>query len=391
MNPLLAKSGAPHQSNFEKPISVVGIHHLLFTKGAFQAENKGFAEILERSDLRLPARAVVFADSQVIREWPDLEAEVRNYAEAHPDLLSILSFEAVNGGEASKNGLDSLNQVLTAINREGICRKSLVVAIGGGAVLDVVGYAAAIAHRGVPLVRFPTTTLAQGDSGVGVKNGINAFGKKNFLGTFDVPLAVINDFRFLKTLSDRDWRCGFSEAVKVGLIKDREFFETVRSKVAMITNRSLEESAPIIQKSAEIHYRHIVEGGDPFEKTFARPLDFGHWAAHKIEQMSDYQVRHGEGVAIGIALDSTYSNKIGLLPEDELKAVLDCLSNLGFGLYHPVMEQRDVLFEGIEEFRQHLGGQLAIPLLEQIGKTVTAEDIDLGRMNAAIDSLAALG
>lgn len=391
MNPLLTKADAPHQPNYEKPISVVGIHHLLFTTGAFRTGNRGFAEILERSDLRLPAPTAVFADSQVIREWPELEAEVRDYAEAHPDLLSLLSFESVDGGEVSKNGLDSLNQILSTINREGICRKSLVIAVGGGAVLDVVGYAAAIAHRGVPLVRFPTTTLSQGDSGVGVKNGINAFGKKNFLGTFEVPLAVINDFRFLTTLTDADWRCGFSEAVKVGLIKDRDFFETICTKISAINNRSLEESAPILQKSAEIHYRHIVEGGDPFEKTFARPLDFGHWAAHKIEQMSDYEVRHGEAVAMGIALDSTYSNRIGLLPEDQLSTILKCLSDLGFELYHPVLEQKETLFEGIEEFRQHLGGQLAIPLLEGIGKTITADDIDLGLMNTAIDSLAALG
>ena len=111
-----------------------------------------------------------------------------------------------------------------AIHEYGIDRHAYVLAVGGGALLDMVGYAAATAHRGVRLVRVPTTVLSQNDSGIGVKNSVNAFGKKNFLGTFAPPFAVFNDFTFLTTLSDRDWRAGISEAIKVALLKDATFF-----------------------------------------------------------------------------------------------------------------------------------------------------------------------
>ena len=125
-------------------------------------------------------------------------------------------------------------RVLQAIHDASLDRHSYVGAIGGGAVLDVVGYAAAMAHRGIRLIRFPTTVLAQDDSAVGVKNGINAFGQKNYLGTFTPPFAVVNDSSFLRTLSDRDWRSGLSEAVKAALIKDHTFFEFIEERAALL-------------------------------------------------------------------------------------------------------------------------------------------------------------
>src|SRR5204862_2038620 len=128
----------------------------------------------------------------------------------------------VPGGERAKQSPALIAALHADLQRLGIDRQSFVVAIGGGALLDAVGYAAATAHRGVRLIRVPTTVLAQADSGVGVKNGINAFGKKNFLGTFAPPAAVINDSTFLVTLSDREWRSGLAEAIKVALLKDSQ-------------------------------------------------------------------------------------------------------------------------------------------------------------------------
>src|SRR5262249_47001338 len=156
--------------------------------------------------------------------------------------------------------------------------------------------AAATAHRGIRLVRVPTTTLSQCDSGVGVKNGINAFNKKNFIGTFAPPFAVINDFQLLTTLGPRDKRAGYAEAVKVACVRDAPFFEALEHDA-----RSLDEFEPhamrrLIRRCAEIHINHIVNGGDPFESGSARPLDFGHWAAHKLEHLSDFRIRHGEAV-----------------------------------------------------------------------------------------------
>jgi 3-dehydroquinate synthase len=266
------------------------------------------------------------------------------------------------------------------VNAHGICRHSFVVAIGGGAVLDMAGYAAATSHRGVRLIRMPSTVLAQNDSGVGVKNGINQFGKKNFLGTFAPPFAVINDLEFLESLSDRDWRSGLAEAVKVGLIKDASFFEYLEATASSLAHRGTAAMEQTVYRCAELHLEHI-SGADPFESGSSRPLDFGHWAAHKLEQLTDYRLRHGEAVAIGIALDATYSHLVGMLSEPEWCRIVNLLLRLGFSLYVPELEcggvaEDHALLQGLMEFREHLGGQLTIMLLERIGRGIEVHTMD---------------
>jgi len=292
------------------------------------------------------------------------------------------------GGERCKNDRQVLDTALGAIEAAGLCRKSFVVAVGGGAVLDTVGFAASVAHRGIRLVRLPTTTLSQCDSGVGVKNSVNAFGKKNWIGSFAVPWAVINDESFLTTLSDRDWCCGFSEVVKVGLIKDADLFEQVASRCAAIVGRQLAAAVPLLNRSALAHMRHITAGGDPFERARARPLDFGHWSAHKLEQMTDFRLRHGEAVAIGIALDVVYCAMTGCLDWQTVERVLECLGELGFDLYDPVLRDSDTLLRGLEEFRQHLGGELTLPLIEGIGQQIEVHEMDEATILDAVEFLA---
>src|SRR5205823_11964169 len=191
------------------------------------------------------------------------------------------------------------------------------------------GFAAATAHRGVRHVRIPTTTLSQADSGVGVKNGINAFGKKNFIGTFSVPFAVINDFEMLGSLPPRDKRAGYIEAVKVACIRDPDFFAAIEQDASRLREFEPGSMERLIHRCAELHVQHIATSGDPFEFGSARPLDFGHWAAHKLEQLSEYKIRHGEAVAIGIALDTIYSRKLGHLDAASAARVLDLLEALG--------------------------------------------------------------
>ncbi len=171
----------------------------------------------------------------------------------------------------------------------------------------------ATAHRGIRHVRFPTTTLSQGDGGVGVKNGVNYFGKKNWVGTFAVPYAVVNDFAFLDTLPAREKRCGLIEAIKVALIRDADFFLWLEKHVEDLAALKPSVVEQAVQRSAELHVEHIATNGDPFEQGSARPLDFGHWAAHKLEQASGFKVAHGEAVAIGMAVDLLYSVKAGIL------------------------------------------------------------------------------
>ena len=368
------------------PFSVPFIHRLRFTENVFSPENPVLDEVLREGSTE-PPLAAAFFDKAVAEAWPELEESAREYARAHR--WRPLQTFMIPGGEESKNSSAVLERILQHINHAGIDRQSYVMVVGGGAVLDSVGYAAAIAHRGVRLVRLPTTTLSQADSGVDVKNGVNAFGKKNYLGAFSPPWAVVNDHSLLSTLSDRDWRCGFAEAVKVGLVKNAALFEDIETQVSRISKRRLYAALPVIRKSAELHLRHITESGDPFELTSARPLDFGHWAAHKLEQMTQFRLRHGEAVAIGLALDTVYSAETGLLAESDSERILDCLSGLGFPLYDEALADTQVLLRGLDEFREHLGGELTIAMLGGIGAPTDIHEIQPAAVRTSIERLAA--
>jgi 3-dehydroquinate synthase len=322
-----------------------------------------------------------------------LGQQIENYFTAHADALKLVCPPLiVEGGERAKNSDFHVTEIHSQIDRYHIDRHSYVIAVGGGALLDMVGFAAATAHRGIRHVRIPTTTLSQADSGVGVKNGINAFGKKNFIGAFAPPFAVINDFQLLASLSPRDKRAGYVEAVKVALIRDRQFFEALERDAAALREFEPAAMRQLIRRCAELHLEHIATSGDPFEFGAARPLDFGHWSAHKLEQLSEYQVRHGEAVAIGIALDVIYSRLMGFLDDASAERALRLLETLGFELFasellHVNSQNSLLLLDGLEEFREHLGGELTITLLKQIGQGFEIHEMNLPKIVEALYEL----
>lgn len=365
-----------------------------FTTRALAPSNPVLRDVVSRGGMT-PSRLLVVLDEGVLRHHPDTITDIEAYCRHHADALTLAApVVVVPGGETIKNDPRHVAELHRVIHDAALCRHSYVVAIGGGAVLDAAGYAAATAHRGIRIIRVATTVLAQDDSAVGVKNGINAFGKKNYLGTFAPPFAVINDFSFLPTLSDRDWRGGLTEAVKAALIRDRDFFELLERRAPALAARDLGAAEAVIRHSAEIHLRHIATGGDPFETGSSRPLDFGHWAAHKLEQLTDYRLGHGEAVGIGLALDTTYSYLSGLLDESAWRRIIAVLRRLGLELHAPELSQcldraddpRCVL-RGLDEFREHLGGRLTIMLLRGIGDPVDVHEIDRDVMIRSIGML----
>lgn len=379
----------------KQEFSIAYQYQIYFTEALFASSNTLLVDIMEQTDNRLPAKLGVVVDAGVAQHHPKLVQQIIDYSQQHNAKISLCGAPlVVPGGEDSKNTFQYVNEVLELINAEQIDRHAFIMAIGGGAVLDMVGFAAAIGHRGIGIIRVPTTVLSQNDSGVGVKNSINYFGKKNFLGTFAPPIAVINDAQFLSTLDDRQWRGGISEAIKVALIKDLDFFEWIEEHAVALANRSLEPMQYLIHRCAELHTDHIGQGGDPFEKGSSRPLDFGHWAAHKLEQLSNFEVFHGEAVAIGICLDVVYSHLLGLIDAASAHRVLDCFGVLGFSITHPLLgavEERGVLnpdlVKGLEEFREHLGGRLTIMLLEKLGQGVEYHEMDEQLIGAAVQYL----
>lgn len=330
-----------------------------------------------------PHRLAAVLDDGLLASFPDLGARIADYFRHNPVASLTAPVLAVPGGERAKADLSVFQSVLDLIFEARLCRQSYLLVIGGGAVLDAAGFAAATAHRGVRLIRMPSTALAQNDAGVGVKNAVNYFGRKNFLGSFAPPFAVLNDFALLAGLGERDRRAGLAEAVKIALIKDSAFFDRLfadRHALKRLEHFPLEHS---IERCAELHLEHIATGGDPFEFGSSRPLDFGHWSAHAMEEATGGALGHGEAVAIGVALDSVYSHLTGLLPADDLARILTILPDLGFRPWHAALQTLDAP-AAIESFREHLGGRLFLSLLTGIGARVEVSSINFATMQEAV-------
>lgn len=362
-----------------------------FVEGLLGEENPLLANTFhDTGESRIP-KVLMVVDEGVSTSHPNLMAQLQAYQKVWKDHFSLAGEPmVVPGGEVAKRDGSWVTRLIDRMNREKVDRHSYVCVIGGGAVIDMAGYAAAITHRGVRLVRIPTTVLAQNDAAVGVKNGINAYGKKNFLGTFAIPHAVLNDAAFLTTLPERDWRSGISEAVKVALIRDARFFHELESMATRLAKRESDAMQRLIVRCAELHLNHIATSGDPFETGSARPLDFGHWSAHKLEQLSDFRIRHGEAVAAGIALDVIYSRLLGWIDPELEERVLRCLHTCGFELWYDEMEPNEKewpLYEGMDEFREHLGGELTLTLLKGEGQGVEVHDVDKALYKQALHHL----
>jgi len=364
--------------------------NVFFTSALFSIENDLFSNFLAGLNPAKAVKKIFFVvDEGVSNAHPDLNQNIKNYFSKYNQTQLIEDILVIPGGEIIKNETQYFDAVLEAVNTYGIDRHSFIAAIGGGALLDMVGYAANVSHRGIKHIRIPTTVLSQNDSGVGVKNGINYFNKKNFLGTFSPPVAVFNDELFLNTLSDRDWRSGIAEAIKVALIKDREFFEWLEANAEAMANRNMEAMNYQIWKCAKLHMEHI-RSGDPFESGSARPLDFGHWSAHKLEYLTNFEIRHGEAVAMGIALDTVYSQLSGRISSDDSQRVIKLIQTLGFELTHPLLqvtEGNSPILKGLKEFREHLGGELTITLLTGIGSGEEVHEMDTALLKQAAEIL----
>ena len=368
---------------------------VVFTDDLFAPDNPVLRDALARLEPAKRHRLLVFVDAGVLQAMPGLTAAIRTYCEAHAATLELLGEPlVVTGGEAIKAGWESLAPLRDALEAHALDRHSYVVAIGGGAVLDAVGLLAATAHRGIRHVRVPSTVLAQNDSGVGVKNGVNQYGQKNYLGTFAPPFAVLNDATFLDVLPPRERRAGMAEAVKVALIRDARFFARLERDACALARFERAPLARLVRRCAELHMHQIGRGGDPFELGSARPLDFGHWAAHRLETLSDHAVRHGEAVAIGIELDTRYSVLAGLLDAPSAARVRALLRTLGLALWHPALDARGAggrraVLDGLADFQTHLGGRLTITLLAGIGQGVEVHEMDHGLLDRALDAMRA--
>jgi 3-dehydroquinate synthase len=380
--------GFYHQSfvvSFDYPV--------VFTRNLFDPANRAFVDAANRLMEPRAHRAILFIDSGVAEHHADLPRQIQKYFQAYSRELELAAPpRVVPGGEAIKQDLKRIDEIIRQFVDLRLCRHSVVVAIGGGAVLDAIGFATALFHRGLRLIRVPTTVLAQNDVAVGVKNAMNFRGGKNLVGTFSPPFAVLNDFNFLRTLPDAVWIGGIAEAFKVAIIQDAEFFKELCGAAKKLRARDESAMERLIRRCAELHLEHIRTSGDPFEYGRARPLDFGHWSAHKLESMSGYRIGHGHAVAIGIALDSCYAARKGWIAEKEFQAICKGLADSGFALWDPLLERKTEngkleILEGLKSFQEHLGGELYITFPKGIGRKFEVQEIELEQITLAVQAL----
>lgn len=379
----------PVEKKIVQKFAVSYSYPVFFTEHLFDTSNQCLRSFLQSKSVQAERKILTVLDEGMLLHHPALEQKIQAYLHMIPGFVPVQESLVLPGGEQVKNDPVYFDKILQAINDDKIDRHSYLMAIGGGSLLDLAGYAAAVAHRGIRHIRVPTTVLSQNDSGVGVKNGVNHFGKKNFLGTFAPPVAVFNDKHFLTTLEERDWRSGIAEAVKVALIKDPLFFNWLEDHTEALNHRDEIAMQELIYHCAQLHLEHIA-GGDPFENGSSRPLDYGHWSAHKLEQLTDFSLRHGEAVAIGIALDVVYAHLIGWLGKQDQDRIIRLLQTLGFRLFHPAL-QDDAILKGLQEFREHLGGELTILQLKKIGTGENVHEMDEDKIRKAISRLKEYG
>ncbi len=366
---------------FGRRIELAFEYEVIFTSDAFNPDNPAIFSLFESilgPDIDAPQRALFAVEEELLDYIPDLLRMIEKYADTNLGvLLYSYSLELMHGGENSKR-MGALPGLLESFSGALLDRHSIVVIIGGGAFLDAVGFAASLVHRGLRQVRVPTTVLAQCDSGVGVKTGINMFGKKNYIGTFAPPVAVINDFDFLDTLELRDWLAGIPEAFKVAMIKDADFFQWLVDVAPRLAKRDRPAMEELVRRCAIIHLDHIANSGDPFETGSARPLDFGHWLAHKLEMDSYGKIRHGEAVAIGLLVDTLYAIEKGLLEKKVFDDLKSAFQILGLPLDCPELNpDAGFIAVALEDFREHLGGELHVTLPNGLGNKVEHTTMDI--------------
>jgi 3-dehydroquinate synthase len=321
----------------------------------------GSAELLREH--AVATRLLVVTDEVVAPLWlPRLEQGLAG----RPFAACVLP-----GGESQKT-LGNVAAIIDALVAARLNRDGLVLALGGGVIGDIAGFAAASYQRGIAFLQLPTTLLAQVDSAVGGKTGVNHPGGKNLIGAFHQPTAVITDTDTLSTLPDRDLRAGFAEIVKAALVADPAFFEWLETNAARVLAREAEALAHAIRRACEI--KAAIVARDEREQGRRAVLNLGHSFGHAIETGAGYgRVLHGEAVAAGMVLAAELSTRLGRLPAADAQRVRELLSRSGLPVDPPRLGRAKML-ELMGMDKKVTGGKLRLILLDAIGKPVVSAD-----------------
>ena len=285
---------------------------------------------------------------------------------------------SLRDGESQKT-IESYYQILTALLEAKFERGCTVVALGGGVVGDVAGFAAASYQRGVSFVQLPTTLLAQVDSSVGGKTAVNHPLGKNMIGAFHQPTAVIADLETLGTLPPREFTAGLAEVIKYGLIRDRDFFDWMETHLDQLLARDTATLALAVRRSCE--NKAAVVGADEQESGERALLNFGHTFGHAIEHAQGYgSCLHGEAVGAGMCMAARLSTRMGNIAPTSRDRIINLVARAGLPTEPPESSSRSQLLEAMSIDKKNRDGRIRLILLDAIGHASIRDDYDEGAL-----------
>ncbi len=287
-------------------------------------------------------------------------------------------------GERSKT-LDTVERAYTDLSSHGADRQSAVMALGGGVTGDIAGFVAATYMRGIPYLQIPTTLLAQVDSSVGGKTGVNHRAGKNMIGAFYQPTLVCIDPETLLTLPEREFRSGLFEVIKYGLIFDAEFFAFLELELENIQRRVPEVLEKVVARCCEI--KSEITARDEKELDLRRILNLGHTFGHGLEAASEFQgFTHGEAVAYGMMAASHLSQHLGLLDAGSCHRIIEAILRIGDLPSIDTVPTQEVL-DAMKLDKKRRGDRTVVILLEEIGRAVIRDDVGRDDLRQAWDRI----
>ena len=327
-------------------------------------------------DRAIAKRYVVVADSRVAEIYGSILLSSLQEAGLPVDLVTFPQ------GETSKN-LTTIAQLASSLARLGVDRKDGLIALGGGVTGDITGFLAAIYMRGIPFVQIPTTLLAQVDSSVGGKTGVDIPEGKNLVGVFYQPRCVFIDTRVLTTLSPAELMNGLAEVIKYSIIYDRDFFSFLKEHRDQILTPDLAVLEEVIDTCCSIKAR-VVEA-DEREGDLRRILNFGHTLGHAVEGASSYTLAHGSAVAIGMTAACEIAKLKGLLAPDEADEVRELIAAFGLPFTVPPELDRNIIKQYLKTDKKAVSGRPFFVLPTTIGKVIITDEVSEDLIDAVIN------
>ena len=361
-----------------------------FSRDCLSASNPDLADLLRGREPFRRQRVLFVIDAGLAALQPRVADHAAAYVAAHKaNLVSAGAPILIEGGEGVKSRPEICDWLRARFFGAGLDGQAHLVVVGGGAVLDTVGYAAATMRRAPRVTRIPTTLLAQASGALSPRCSVNALGRKDALSAFCPPFAVLLDAKWLASLTEREKRAGLAEITRTALAADADFFHWIADHARALgafERRTLETAA---RWSARLHWESLAES-DPFDAGKAMPLDFGRWAALRLEAEAGGDLLHGEAAAVGASVDLLLSVLLTGLPPESARAALEVLAGFGLPLWHDALGEADddgapALLSALAEYSA--AGSPSVPLLRAAGRPEPCIAVNAEATAAAIEAL----